>query len=145
MAKANKRIPVEEGYFHIPDSSKEPAYFLGSYSPAADRHFWPRRKLCPITSEPVEDCDLPGEGVLYSWTFVERPWMGSMTAAVGGGYGVGQIDLPEGVRIQALIDGQMGDWKIGMPMVFTPRTVAKDEDGNDLCTIAFARAQEEAS
>ena len=71
--------------------------------------------------------------------------MGSMKTADGGGYGVGQIDLPEGVRIQALIDGQMGDWEIGMPMVFKPRPVAKDEDGNDLCTVAFARAQEEAS
>lgn len=145
MPNETKRIPLEKGYFHIPDSPDQPAYFLGSYSPTADRHFWPRRKLCPITSEPVEDCDLSPEGVLYSWTFVEMPWMGSMKTADDGGYGVGQIDLPEGVRVQALLDGQMGDWKIGMRMVFTPRAVAKDEDGNDLCTVAFAQLQEESS
>lgn len=142
MSKTSKKIPIEEGYFFIPESPEQPAYLLGSYSPAADRHFWPRRKLCPITSEEVEDCDLSPDGVLHSWTFVEMPWMGSMKTADGGGYGVGQIDLPEGVRIQALLDGEMGDWKIGMPMVFAPRTVAQDDDGNDLCTIAFAQQPE---
>lgn len=133
-----QKIPLEEGYFTIPEDQDEPARLLGSYSGAADRYFWPVRKLCPITSEPVEDRDLSPQGVLYSWTFVEMPWMGSMKTADGGGYGVGQIDLPEGVRIQALIDGQMGDWTIGMPMKFVPRTVKTDDAGNELCTIAFA-------
>lgn len=141
MANTPKRIAVEPGYFIIPDPADTPPYLVGSYSPAADRHFWPRRKLCPISSEPVEDCDLSPEGVLYSWTYVQMPWMGSMKTAEGGGYGVGQIDLPEGVRVQALLDGEMGDWEIGMPMVFTPRTVANDDDGNELCTVAFARRE----
>jgi len=133
-----KRIPLEEGYFRMPESPDDPPRLLGSYSPAADRCFWPRRKLCPITSEPVEDRLLSPEGVLYSWTFVEMPWMGSMKTADGGGYGVGQIDLPEGVRVQALIDGRMGDWTIGMPMVFAPRCVSTDDGGVELCTVAFA-------
>ncbi|MCZ7537563.1 MAG: OB-fold domain-containing protein [Acidimicrobiia bacterium] len=135
-----KRIPLEDGYFRMPDSADDAPRLLGSYSPAADRCFWPRRKLCPITSEPVEDRLLSPEGLLYSWTFIEMPWMGSMKTAESGGYGVGQIDLPEGVRVQALIDGQQGDWTIGMRMVFAPRTVSKDEDGNELCTVAFAPA-----
>lgn len=133
-----KRIPLEESYFRMPKSPDDPPRLLGSYSPAADRYFWPRRKLCPITSGPVEDRLLSPEGVLYSWTFIEMPWMGSMKTADGGGYGVGQIDLPEGVRVQALIDGQQGDWTIGMRMVFAPRTVSTDEEGNELCTVAFA-------
>lgn len=133
-----KKIPLEDGYFQMPDAPGERPRLLGSYSSAANRYFWPRRKLCPITSEPVEDRLLSPEGVLYAWTFIEMPWMGSMKTADGGGYGVGQVDLPEGVRVQALIDGRMGDWTIGMPMVFAPRTVSTDGDGNELCTIAFA-------
>jgi uncharacterized OB-fold protein len=124
----------------MPESPDERPRLLGSYSPAANRSFWPRRRLCPDTSEPVEDRLLSPDGVLYSWTFIEMPWMGSMKTAEGGGYGVGQIDLPEGVRIQSLIDGKKGDWTIGMPMVFAPRTVATDDSGNELCTVAFAPA-----
>lgn len=136
--KNKKRVPLEDGYFVIPDSPDEPPHLLGSYSPATDRYFWPRRKLCPITSEPVEDRPLSPEGTLYSWTLVRMPWMGSMETAEDGGYGVGQIDLPEGVRVQALIEGQMGDWAIGMPMVFAPRAVSTDQEDNELCTVAFA-------
>lgn len=139
----NKRMPLEDGYFRMPESPDDRPRLIGSYSRAADRCFWPRRKRCPITSGPVEDRLLSPEGLLYSWTFVQMPWMGSMRTAEDGGYGVGQIDLPEGVRVQALIDGKQGDWRIGMPMVFTPRSVATDDDGNELCTVAFAPTSRE--
>lgn len=138
MPEATKRMPLEEGYFRMPERPGDPPRLIGSYSPAADHCFWPQRKLCPITSEPVEERLLSPEGILYSWTFIQMPWMGSMKAAEDGGYGVGQIDLPEGVRVQALIDGEQGDWTIGMRMAFAPRTVSTDDDGNELCTVAFA-------
>src|SRR6185436_13098057 len=64
------KIPVEDGYFRIPEHPEAPPVLLGSYSPAAKTYFWPRRKRCPITMEAVEDCELSSEGVIYSWTFV---------------------------------------------------------------------------
>jgi uncharacterized OB-fold protein len=135
-------VPIEEGYFRVPEAPGAPPVLLGSYSPAANTYFWPRRKRCPITMEAVEDCELSTEGTLYSWTFVYMPTLGSMTVDAGGGFGVGQVDLPEGVRVQALIDGQFGDWTVGMPMRLTTRRVGSDEQGNDVCTIAFAPAAE---
>lgn len=134
----SNNIPCEEGYFRIPDSDPEHPVLLGSYSKAADQAFFPKRKLCPITSEPVEDCELPTEGVLYSWTYVEVPFMGNMQVAVKGGYGVGQIDLPGKVRIQSIIEGKQGDWEIGMPMIVKVLPVGKDKEGNTLCSFQFA-------
>ena len=55
----------------------------------------------------------------------------------GGGFGACQVDLPEGVRIQAPLEGKMGDWAIGQPVRLVTRTVDKDAEGNELCTIAF--------
>ena len=129
------KVPVEEGYFRLADD--DAPVLLGSYSPAAKTYFWPRRKRCPITLEPVEDCELSTEGVIYSWTFVSMPWLGSMELDKGGGFGAVQVDLPEGVRIQAPLEGKMGDWEIGQQVKLVARTVGKDEDGNDLCSIAF--------
>ena len=63
--------------------------------------------------------------------------MGKQKFADSGGFGIGQIDLPEGVRIQALIAGEMGDWEIGMPMKIETHAVMKDDDNNDLCTYRF--------
>ena len=129
------KIPVEEGYFRL-DEAESPV-LLGSYSPAAKTFFWPRRKRCPITLEAVEDCELSTEGVIYSWTYVLMPWLGSMEKDTGGGFGAGQVDLPEGVRIQAPLEGEMGDWAIGQQVKLVARTVDRDDAGNELCSIAF--------
>ena len=66
------------------------------------------------------------------------PMLGSMARDSDGGFGCEQIDLPEGVRIQALIDGNFGDWQIGMRMRTTMRVVGKDNEGDDICTFNFA-------
>src|SRR5436190_19886981 len=104
------RLPLEEGYFTMPASGEDRPHLVGSYSPAADLYFFPRRRICPVTLEPVEDRELSPDGVLYSWTFI----YGRQGEADG--HGVGQVDLPEGPRIQTRITGNLGDWKIGMPM-----------------------------
>lgn len=132
-----KQIPLEEGYFVIPEDASKPVQLIGSYSKAADKYYFPRRKLCPITFEPVEDVLLPPEGTLYSWTYIEMPMMGNMQFSEAG-HGVGQVDLPGGVRVQAVIEGKMGDWEIGMPMKLVPLPVTTDNQGNELCTFAFA-------
>ena len=120
------RVPVEDGYFRIPEDEGAPPVLLGSYSPAANTYFWPRRKRCPISLEAVEDCELSTEGVIYSWTFVSMPTMGSMKADAGGGFGAAQVDLPEGVRIQAQLEGKQGDWQIGQRVRLTTRTLATE-------------------
>lgn len=138
-----KMRPLEDGYMIIPENRGEPCRLLGSYSPAAKKSYFPIRKLCPITSEPVETVELSPEGVLYSWSFIRMPKLGSRVMAEGGGQGVGQIDLPEGVRIQAPIDGKMGDWKIGMKMRLAPNPVATDEeDGTIYCGFKFTPVKE---
>ena len=131
------KVPVEDGFFRIPDDPEAAPVLLGSFSPAAKTYFWPRRKRCPITLEPVEDCELSTDGVIYSWTFVLMPWLGSMEQDTGGGFGACQVDLPEGVRIQAPLEGKMGDWAIGQKVRLVTRTVGQDDAGNELCTIAF--------
>jgi uncharacterized OB-fold protein len=128
------RVPVEEGFFRLDDGGNP--VLLGSYSPATNTYFWPRRKRCPITMESVTDCELSTEGEIYSWTFVVMPWLGSLEQDAGGGFGACQVDLPEGVRIQALLDGKMGDWRVGQRVRLVARPLA-EEEGDEICTIAF--------
>ena len=56
----------------------------------------------------------------------------------GDGYGVGQVDLPEGVRVQAPLLGTPDDWQIGSLMGLTTFPLGRDDDGNDLVTFRFA-------
>ena len=137
-----KQIPLEEGYMVIPEDPDKACYLLGSYSKAADTTFFPIRKRCPITEQDVETVELSNEGELYSWSFVFMPKMGSMQEDAGGGFGVGQIDLPEGVRIQSMIDGKQEDFKIGMKMRLTPNPMATDDDGTQYCGFKFIAIEE---
>ncbi len=140
--------PLRDGYFILAESDGEPPRLLGSYSPQAGLTFYPRRRRCPVTEGPVEDVELSTEGELYAWTYVEAPMMGKQTFPLAGldaaaGYGVGQVDLPEGVRIQSVIGGRLGDWRIGMRMRAAVLPLFEDETGTTRCTFYFLPVTEE--
>ncbi|MBV1884365.1 MAG: OB-fold domain-containing protein [Pseudomonadales bacterium] len=137
------QIPLEDGYMIIPEDPEGPCRLLGSYSKAADKTYFPIRKRCPITEKEVETVELSTEGELYSWSFVFMPRMGSMKLAAGGGFGVGQIDLPEGVRIQSVIDGEQKDFKIGMKMRLAANPLVTDDDGTEYCGFKFVPVKED--
>lgn len=130
------RLPLEDGFFVMPDGDHRTPRLIASYSAAADEYFFPRRKRCPITFGPVEDRLLSPRGTLYSWTWIANLKYGAVSMG-GEPHGVGQVDLPEGVRVQTRLLGQMGHWEIGMPMVLDLLAIFKDSDGNELCTFCF--------
>ncbi|XOV90532.1 MAG: hypothetical protein ACFHX7_11780 [Pseudomonadota bacterium] len=47
------------------------------------------------------------------------------------GYSIGQIDLPEGLRVQSIIDGDQKDFNIGTKMRVAPNVISTDKDGNE--------------
>jgi uncharacterized OB-fold protein len=131
------RIPTDPRLFRLPEADELRPRLLGSYAESSGLYFWPRRKRCPVSSGAVVDCDLDPEGVLFAWTFLHVPRMGSISFGDSGGYGVGQVDLPERVRIQAPLVGTPDDWQIGSRMALTTFPVGQDDDGNELVTFRF--------
>lgn len=137
IAGKSRRV-LEEGYINVPDDPSAPIQLIASYSAAADTYYFPRRYRCPQTEEAVEDRLLSPVGTIYAWTYVFFPAMGRVKYADTGGYGVAQVDFPEGPRIQGVIYGQFGDWEIGMSVKVVLHPVAVADDGAELCGYAFA-------
>ena len=131
------QLPTDPRLFRLAGSDESRPRLLGSYSETSGLAFWPRRRRCPVTGSPVTDVDLSPEGVLYAWTFLHVPRMGKISFGDAGGYGVGQVDLPEGVRVQAPLEGTQDDWQIGSTMGLTTFPVGTDDDGNELVTFRF--------
>jgi uncharacterized OB-fold protein len=137
---SSRQAPIEDGYFTLADG--EPPRLVGSFSPAAGLSFFPRRRVCPVTFQPVEDRLLATTGTLYTWTFVQQDRYGA-DAASAGAYGVGQVDLDDGPRVQARLLGRMGDWTIGMRMTLDVYVVSDadglwtDADGRELVNFCF--------
>jgi len=110
------RVPIEPGFFRIPDDPAEPPRLLGSSCPACGEVFFPRRLVCAkCLHEGTEDADVAG-------------------------YGVAQVDLPEGPRVQSILSGGPDDFAIGMEVVIDLETLRQDKDGNDVVIYRFRPA-----
>jgi len=134
------RIPIEEGFFEIPEDPAEPPRLLGSRCPACGEVFFPRRLVCAkCLHEGTEDTVLSTSGTIYTWTYCHVPMFGKSDADVAG-YGVAQIDLPEGPRVQSILSGGPGDFAIGMEVEIDLETLRTDAEGNEVVIYRFRPA-----
>ena len=131
------RVPIKPGYFTIPDDPSQPPKFLGTRCDECGEHFYPRRQVCAkCLSERVTQVEMSPHGTLYSYTFVHFPLFGSMNMEHMDGYGVGQVDLPEGPRIQAPLAGKQGEFRIGQKLQ-AELDVLREDGGNDMVILRF--------
>lgn len=137
MADERKaRVPVKPGYFTIPDDPAEPPRLLGTRCEECGEHFFPRRRVCAkCLSERTAEAALGPRGTLYSYTFVHFPLFGS-TRVEHIGYGVGQVDLPEGPRVQLPLAGKQEDFRIGMT-VEAELEPLREDGGREVVIVRF--------
>ncbi len=131
------RVPIEEGFFRIPEDTAEQPHLLGSRCPACGEVFFPRRLVCAkCLHEGTEDMELSTHGVIHTWTYCHVPLFGKKDADVAG-YGVAQVDLPEGPRVQSILFGEHDDFTIGMPVQIDLETLRQNSDGDDVVIYRF--------
>ena len=132
------RVPVKAGYFTVPDDPAVPPKLLGTRCETCGEYFFPRRKICAraeCLSPRTVDVEIGPRGTLYSYTFVHFPLFGS-TRVEHIGYGVGQVDLPEGPRVQLPLAGKQEDFKIGQTLE-AELDPMREEDGREIVIIRF--------
>jgi uncharacterized OB-fold protein len=131
------RVPIEEGFFTVPEDPATPPRLLGSRCPACGEHFFPRRHVCAkCLAEGCEDVELGPRGRLWTWTYVHVPLFAKKDAKVDA-YGVGQVDLPEGPRVQAILRGDPDELAIGMELELDLESLRTDEDGREVVIFRF--------
>jgi uncharacterized OB-fold protein len=131
------RVPVEDGYFTVPDDPTEVPRLLGSRCGACGEHFFPRRHVCAkCLAEGCGDVLLGPRGRLWTWTYVHVPLFAKKDARIDA-YGVGQVDLPEGPRVQAILVGGPEDFRIGIEMELDLETLRTDDDGREVVIFRF--------
>ena len=138
MCPAQKeRVPIEAGFFTIPSDPGEGPRLLGTLCRACGEAFFPRREVCAkCLSEDTEDTRLGPHGTLYTYTYVHLPMFGTSRTDTQG-YGVGQVDLSEGPRVQAVLSGGPGEFRIGMPMELELETLRENKKGQEVVIFRF--------
>jgi uncharacterized OB-fold protein len=137
-AAARPRVPLKPGFFTVPDDPKAPPRFLCTRCDDCGEHFFPRRAVCAkCLSEKTSEVELEGRGTLYSYTFVHIPLFGSTNIEHVEGYGVGQVDLPEGPRLQVPLAGKQGEFRIGQRLRAELDKLREDDSGRDVMIVRF--------
>ena len=133
------RVPVKPGYFTVPDDPAAPPKLLGSRCEACGEYYFPRRAICAraeCLSDRLVDVELGPRGTLHSYTFVIFPLFGSTRMEHMDGYGVGQIDLPEGPRVQMPLAGRREEFRVGLP-VEAELDVLREDGGQEVVFLRF--------
>ncbi|RMF08539.1 MAG: DNA-binding protein [Alphaproteobacteria bacterium] len=141
MARPNQ-IPIAEGLFTWPDDNPR---LIGSRCRACGEVTFPHQPSCPACcAEDTEDYLLARKGTLWTWTtqgFLPKspPYAGPETPETFRPYGVGYVELPGEVRVEArLTESDPEKLGIGMAMELVVVPFATDSQGNEIVTFAFA-------
>jgi uncharacterized OB-fold protein len=85
--------------------------------------------------ERTTEVPLGPHGTLYSYTFVHFPLFGSMKMEHIG-YGVGQVDMDEGPRVQFPLAGAQADFRVGQTLEAELDPIREDGD-RDVVILRF--------
>ena len=138
------RVPVKPNLFTVPDNPAEPPKLLGTRCNACGEHYFPRRALCAraeCLSADTKDVEMGPHGTLYSYTFVHMPLFGSSNLEHMDGYGVGQVDLAEGPRVQFPLAGKKDDFRVGQTLI-AELDKMREDGGRDVMSIRFRPVQD---
>lgn len=136
------RVPVADGVFTWP--SDEPR-LLGSRCSTCGNHMFPVQGGCPkCTGSDTEVVELSRRGTLWTWTIQgfppkSPPFIGNDDPATFRPFGVGYVELPGEVKVEArLTVADPDQLTIGMEMELVLDPIGTDDDGNEIVTFAFA-------
>ena len=136
---------------------------LGSYCADCDEHFFPQQDACTrCPTEKLKSVELGSTGTLWSWTvqcFAPKPpYRPSTTPEQFEPYGVGYVELPCGLKVEArllsanpdpTVSGRSDDiaayFSIGDKMQLTIVPFFRDDEGREVLGFAFRTATEPAS
>lgn len=139
-----KRVPVVEGAFA---ETADGPRLLGSKCLSCGTAYFPRSPVCrnpDCHSEGVEDVALSPRGILWSYTIqYYKPPPPARFDEPFAPYGVGLVDLPEGIRVLGMMStGNPQDLKVGMDVELVLETLYHDEQGNEVITWKFRPASD---
>lgn len=136
----NMLLPVKEGL--VAGAGREDVQLLGSKCENCNEVSIGTNAVClNCGSQQIRHIELSSEGELWTYTIVRhRPPGGYLGPDPFQPFSLGLVELPDGIRIMAPLDGEPEDFKIGDKLALRP-WVLKDSDGNEYRAFRFAHSQ----
>jgi uncharacterized OB-fold protein len=135
------RRPIRDGLLCGPLGDLSAVHLAGARCATCAEVSLGSSAVCPnCGSDAVEAIALGDHGVLWTYTIVRHKPPGDYRGPDPfEPFGMGLVELPDGVRVLAPLGGGLADLSIGLAMRFRP-LVRIDDDGGE--TVAFDFAPE---
>jgi len=130
--------PVVQGLF---EGQGDATRLLASRCRGCGSVYFPRSLSCRhprCTDKAPQDIQLGPQGTLYSFTVqaYRPPALFVMDNLAP--YALGLVELPEGLRVMAMLTGRSPqDWRIGESVALTTEVLYRDSEGRDVLTYQF--------
>ncbi|MFH0914502.1 MAG: OB-fold domain-containing protein [Chloroflexota bacterium] len=138
---AKSQIPIEAGLFTLPTSPEETPHLLGARCRACGEVVFPRRRSCPkCFQEAMQEVALSRRGKVYTSTVVRiqppPPFKASGTFSP---YGLGTVELPEGLIVPTLFTGYEASQPLGIgtEVELVVEKLEEDDAGNEVVIYKF--------
>jgi uncharacterized OB-fold protein len=133
------RIPVRDGLLTTPLLDLEQVRLQGTRCTSCNETTLGRNSVCPNCGrDELISVPLARRGELWTYTIVRhRPPGDYRGPDPFEPFGLGLVELPEGLRVVAPLEADIAQLKIGMPLEFRAR-VRVEPDGREVVTFAFA-------
>ena len=138
-ADPSKTVPVVEGLFTWSSDSPK---LMGTKCLSCGNYYFPKKISCnnpDCKEKKIEDVLLSRQGKLYSYSVQYYPppppfkFDEPFTP-----YGIGLVELPEGIRVVGMMTtNDLDEMKIGMNVELVAEKLYTDDEGNDAVTYKF--------
>jgi len=134
------RVPVREGLFNGPLSDLGRVTLAGCRCASCGETSFGSKTLCPNCGrDTVRDIPLSPRGVLWTYTVVRHKPPGNYKGPEPFvPFGLGLVELPEGVRVMAPIHCDIERLKIGLELEFHP--YVREDEGREVVAFSFQPA-----
>ena len=139
----SNQIALHEGLFTWPSSKPQ---LLGSRCTQCAEAAFPAQPDCrSCGSRDTTIVELGDHGILWTWTIQtfmpKQPYHSDETPKTFRPYGVGYVEMPGGVRVEARLQANSPDQlEIGMLMKLDIIPFRTDENGDQKMTFSFSSA-----
>lgn len=133
------RAPLVPGLLTGPLENLSQVHLVGSYCAACGETALGKVDICPnCGGASISEVVLSESGILYSFTVVRhRPPGNFYQRDAFQPFGLGLIELEQGVRVMAPIKGDPEGLRIGQRLVFAPFVMRTAEDGTEIVGFAY--------
>jgi len=138
-ANEKKQIPIKEGLFTTPLSPVAQVRLMGSKCKNCSEVSLGKRQTCAncggIT---LEEIPLSRRGTLWTYTVIRHKPPGDYKGPEPFvPFGLGLVEIPEGIRVLAPIQCELGKIKVGMELEMEVYPLYTDENQNEVMAFRF--------